>query len=90
MEGEEIPTTYTDILLENQSKKTILMDNSDFKLALVNADQTGTYSLEKKLRCRWILRTSMEKYQKTVLKCLQFIRILTILRNPLGKRVVMT
>lgn len=41
VQGQDVPETYTDVLLESQSQKTILLDNADYKLALINVGQTG-------------------------------------------------
>jgi len=53
IEGESIPTSYSDVLLESQAQKTILVDGADSKLVLLNADKTGFYRVNYDL-LTWI------------------------------------
>lgn len=41
IQGQDPPQTYSDVLLEEQRQKTILLDDADYKLVLINVGQTG-------------------------------------------------
>ncbi|XP_034249153.1 uncharacterized protein LOC117650017 [Thrips palmi] len=53
VQGQDVPVGYTDVLLESETEKTILLDNTDFKLVLINAGQTGFYRVNYDL-LTWI------------------------------------